>query len=71
MGGWTGKVVMHSLRHNMVDGLFVRNPCVYSGLNTVDFRPEWGGFCLPAVRYTETLAGSRNLSRHRVCSSGL
>jgi hypothetical protein len=44
MGGWTTKAGLHSLGHNMIDGLFARGPCAYCGLDTIDFCPACGVF---------------------------
>jgi hypothetical protein len=41
---WPAKAAVHSLVHNMADGLFVRGACAYCGLTTVDFCPECGVF---------------------------
>jgi len=44
MSMWPAKAAVHSLGHNMIDGLFVRGACAYCGLTTVDFCPACGVF---------------------------
>jgi hypothetical protein len=41
---WNTMAALHSLGHNMVDGLFVKGPCAYCGLPTIDFCPTCGVF---------------------------
>jgi hypothetical protein len=44
MHDWHRGALLHSLRHNMMDGLFVEGQCAYCGLTTIDFCPECGIF---------------------------
>jgi len=41
---WLQRALLHTLRHNMSDGLFVEGRCAYCGLSTIDFCPECGVF---------------------------
>lgn len=41
---WHHKAEIHALEHRMVDGLFVRDRCIYCGLATIDFCPECAFF---------------------------
>ena len=44
MNSWTTKAAVHSLGHNMIDGLFVQGSCAYCGLTTIDSCPACGVF---------------------------
>ncbi len=44
MDYWHSRAALHSLGHNMSDGLFVEGLCAYCGLTTIDFCPECGVF---------------------------
>ena len=44
MPDWHGAAALHSLRHRLADGFFVRDRCFYCGLSTIDFCPECGVF---------------------------
>lgn len=41
---WNNSALVHSLRHNMVDGFFETGLCAYCGLSTIDFCPACGVF---------------------------
>jgi hypothetical protein len=44
MSGWTTKAGVHSLGHNMADGIFVQGSCAWCGLTTIDFCDACGLF---------------------------